>query len=79
MRKRKLDEMALSDDRPVRIVNLSNRVKHALTALYQALKQFPNEDTLVIAECYLQISKLRSKLQLLDGDDALVQFDARFN
>lgn len=79
MRKRKLDEMVLPDDRPIQQVNLSIRIEKTLAALYQALKQCPNEDTLVIAECYLQISRLRTKLRQVDGDDALVQFDARFN
>ena len=57
---------------------LTNRIKHALLALYQAgdsLAPDEPEDSRVRLEFNEQISKLRSKLRQIAGQEALAKFD----
>ena len=58
---------------------LTCRVKHALIALYSAEEQIPREepeDSRLKVEFRVQIELLRSRLQRIAGQDALLQFDA---
>ena len=60
-------------------VKLTCRIKHALIALYQAEEHLPPEDpedSKLKVEFKTQIERLRSKLELIAGKDALAQFDA---
>ena len=57
---------------------LTCRIKHALIALYQAEEHLPPdepEDSKLKIEFRTQIVRLRGRLQLIAGADALTQFD----
>jgi hypothetical protein len=53
---------------------LSQRIRHALTALYDALAAVPPADALT-EELNSQIERLRTKLQQIAGHQALADFD----
>jgi hypothetical protein len=57
------------------------RVKHALVALYCAEEQIPREepeDSRLKVEFRVQIERLRGRFQQLAGQEALLQFDAKY-
>ena len=57
------------------------RVKHALVALYSAEEQIPREepeDSRLKVEFRVQIERLRGRFQQLAGQEALLQFDAKY-
>lgn len=57
---------------------LTGRIRHALIALYQAAEQLPSNepaDSTLRRELCTQTERLRDKLRLIAGEEALRQFD----